>query len=205
IFLSLAVAFEVLVPTAAALLIAAVVAYLKAFRNNPIIHNFSELFMYAGIVILLGPLFDLLWVSLLLLAISVYDMIAVWQSKHMVKLAKAQTEAQMFAGLYIPKSNPSKKSITAPSAPKKSIPSAILGGGDIAFPLLFSAVVLGWLIESNVAPMTAFYQTLIITVFSTIALSLLFAYSKKDRFYPAMPFLSAGCFLGLGIIILITI
>ena len=38
---------------------------------------------------------------------------------------------------------------------------------------------------------------LMITLFSTIALSLLFVYSNKGKFYPAMPFITAGIFTGL--------
>ena len=50
--------------------------------------------------------------------------------------------------------------------------------------------------------LTGFLKTLIITLFTTIALLLLFLLSKKDRFYPAMPFLSAGCLLGYGVMLL---
>jgi hypothetical protein len=33
-----------------------------------------------------------------------------------------------------------------------------------------------------------------------LALLLLFVKAGKDKFYPAMPFISAGCFAGLGIV-----
>jgi len=38
---------------------------------------------------------------------------------------------------------------------------------------------------------------LIISVGATIALSLLFYFSEKGKFYPAMPFISMGCFAAL--------
>ena len=37
--------------------------------------------------------------SILLVLISIYDMIAVWKSKHMITLAKFQLDTKSFAGL----------------------------------------------------------------------------------------------------------
>jgi hypothetical protein len=34
-------------------------------------------------------------------------------------------------------------------------------------------------------------------------LSLLFVYAKKDKFYPAMPFITAGCNVGWLIVLLL--
>ena len=83
--------------------------------------------------------------------------------------------------------------------------NAILGGGDIAFPLFFSAAIMEHLIIVQNIPKfpNALLYSLISTVTAGIALSLLFYYSKKDKFYPAMPFISAGCLIGYGIIFLI--
>ena len=73
--------------------------------------------------------------------------------------------------------------------------SAVLGGGDVAFPLLFSGVVMKTT-GSYVFP-------LIITLTTAIALGLLLTYSEKGKFYPAMPFISAGCFVGYLVCMLI--
>jgi presenilin-like A22 family membrane protease len=233
VWLSTAIALGVIIPAAIAFALCFVFALWKIYKPNPIVHNITEIFMYAGIALLIAPLFTLWWAVALLLIISVYDIIAVWHSKHMVTMAKAQTENKLFAGLYIPRAD-AQKEMPAPSAPsktatthtkimsastKKIIPEksstaddhsspkssgAILGGGDIAFPLIFSGVVMDWLITARGATqMGALYETLIITATTTIALALLFFYAKKDRYYPAMPFLSAGCFIGLGIIVLL--
>jgi len=198
VFIALFIAFSVIIPETIAFMLAGLLALWKVFKPQPIVHNVTELFVYAGIVILIGPLFDLVWAVLLLILISIYDMYAVWKSKHMVTLAKASTENNMFAGLYIPKG----KKPTQKSSKKTNI--AVLGGGDVAFPLLFSAVVMTWLVNvKHLSHLSAFYETFIITICCTIALIGLFAYSKKGRFYPAMPFISAGCFIGFGIIFLL--
>jgi len=40
----------------------------------------------------------------------------------------------------------------------------------------------------------------IIPLFSTAGLALLFFYGKKEKFYPAMPFISIACFIGFGFV-----
>ena len=106
-------------------------------------------------------------------------MIAVWKTKHMVKMAKFQTESKLFAGLLVPYG-------------KNKV--AVLGGGDIGFPLLFSGVIL-----KSFGIMEAY----IVSVFAALALLLLLVFSEKKKFYPAMPFISAGCFLGLLVVIIL--
>ncbi len=131
-------------------------------------------------------------------------MFAVWKSKHMIKLAKMQSCSGVFAGLSIPyKVKKGKLNIPLFKKTKtkktKKIKSAILGGGDIVFPIIFSGVIfqnLLFIYPTNIALL----KTLIITITTTIALSLLLIKSKKNRFYPAMPFITAGCFLGYLII-----
>ena len=98
-------------------------------------------------------------------------MIAVWYTKHMIKLAKFQTSLKVFAGLLIPYD-------------KKR--AAILGGGDIGFPLLFTVVI-----YKSLGP-----SALVIPLFVALSLFLLLVYGKKNRYYPAMPYLSAGCLAG---------
>jgi hypothetical protein len=47
------------------------------------------------------------------------------------------------------------------------------------------------------------YKALIIPVAATIALTILLLMSKKNHFYPAMPFISIGCFVGYGVAMLL--
>ena len=195
-----------------ALTLAGVLGFLKIYRQNIISHNLTELFIYAGLAVIFVPIdvFTLPIAVGLLLLISVYDMIAVWQSKHMVKMAKFQTEAKLFAGLSIPYkltsegenkvkkvhavNKSSKPTGTANKTRAGNMKSAILGGGDIGFPLLFTGVLM---------KSVGFTKVLIVPVIVTFALFLLMYFAKKDRFYPAMPFITAGCFGGYGLMWLI--
>ena len=71
---------------------------------------------------------------------------------------------------------------------------ALLGGGDVVFPIILAGVVLNAL---------GLLPALIISLGATIALATLFYYSEKGKFYPAMPFITAGCFIGLAVAYLI--
>ena len=128
-------------------------------------------------------------------------MYAVWHSGFMQKMAKFQmNEVKVFAGFFIPYlSKRQKKEIRLLKQKyKKKIPKkyknkkikvslAILGGGDVVFPIIFTGVVF------QVFGLLA----LIIPLFSTLSLLFLFVVAKKGKFYPAMPFITAGCIIGL--------
>jgi len=191
------------------LILAFLIAYYKVNKRNIIIHNLSEVFVYSGIAVLLVSLFDgWLWAAfLLLIIISIYDMFAVWKSKHMIKLAKYQTQSNVFAGLSIPyKLGKTKgKIISHPDGLKhaKGAKIAILGGGDLTFPLLFSGSVMSDLLNQGFSKLIALGLSSIIAITITLALSYLLLKGKKDKFYPAMPYLTVGCIIGYLVIRLI--
>jgi len=210
VFSSISIALGVFLNAYIALTIAFVLAVLKIFRPEPLTHNLSEIFMYAGIVVLFTPLFDLLWIALLLIIISIYDYIAVYRTKHMVTMAKGLMETKLFAGFFLPldkkiKQKPkikAKHEQTQIVVKKTNI--AVIGGGDIAFPMLFAGVVLEYLITTlQIAKETALIKIFPIPIFATLALIFLLVKGRKGQFYPAMPFLTAGVFAGLGVTLLL--
>jgi len=71
---------------------------------------------------------------------------------------------------------------------------AILGGGDIIFPMILAGIVLN---SFGIIP------ALIVIAGATSALGYLFYTSEKGKFYPAMPFISVGCFLALALVYLL--
>tara|TARA_Y100000310_G_C20647402_1_gene797427 strand:+ start:1067 stop:2062 length:996 start_codon:yes stop_codon:yes gene_type:complete len=232
VVLALLVSWAAFIKPAYALFLALAFGLWKIFRPNILVHNFTEVFIYGGLAAIFVPLFSLWSVSILLLLISVYDMYAVWKSKHMIVLAKSQAKAKVFAGLLIPysikglvkKGIKKSKKITKKKEVKKSskkvkttnhkahkgiknifekkktklskkelknIRTAVLGGGDIGFPLIFTGVILAKM---------GLWQSLIIPIFSGAALLLLLLKGESKKFYPAMPFISGGCFLGLLVV-----
>lgn len=213
VWMTISVTLGIFMPKTAAFIIALVIALFKIFKPNFILQNLSEIMMYTGIAILFVPILNVFWIIMLIIAIALYDAYAVWHSKHMIKMANFQTEAKLFAGLTVPyKSEEKGKSKISIDIPKgvnfKSKETegkiALLGGGDIAFPLIFSGVVMQSLVLNYGLTKTgAFLETQIITLFASFALLFLFLYGKKDRFYPAMPFIGLGCLLGYGVVMLL--
>jgi presenilin-like A22 family membrane protease len=215
---TITISLGVIIPAVIAFLIAIVLAFLKMFKSNLIIHNITELFIYSGIAILFVPLLDIWWAIALLLVISAYDAFAVWKSKHMVKMAQFQTGSRVFAGLMITFDEAGKsvkrsagkvKKRVAKSAGKATAKvqtrEAILGGGDIAFPLIFAGVVMEGLVNgaAQLSKEIALLKVLIIPVVLAIVLYILLVKGEEGKFYPAMPFITAGCLVSYILIMLI--
>lgn len=190
------------------------IALLKVFKQNFYIHNITEIFVYSGIAFMLVPLFDLMWVFVMLILISIYDAIAVWQSKHMIKLAMFQKDSKVFAGLNVSygdhrkvkKDKNRNKEIKSKKinnnadkmsrVVKTKSKNAILGGGDIAFPLIFTGVCLVYFFNNGFSKMLSYLIVFPIIFFSTLSVFLLLYFGKPNKFYPAMPFISFGCVFG---------
>jgi len=196
--------------------LAIVFTFFKIFKRNIIVHNLTELLVYPGLAIIFIPILNVIAVCILLVAISIYDIIAVWKTKHMVNLAKFQIDQlKIFTGFFIPYINPKdrvkmeklrvlakfkedkkKKKLVEKGLKKINVQVAALGGGDVAFPLIFTGIIL---LTYGLLPAIA------TILFETVALALLLLFSQKGKFYPAMPFLSAGCFAGLLVSVLFLI
>ena len=209
VWLCLTISFNAFIPEKIAIGIAAILALLKVFKPSVIIHNFTEIFIYGALAAIFVPILNVTAVIILLALISIYDYIAVRRTKHMVKLAEFQGKSKMFAGLLLPynikknkaelKENiPVGKKVNLSEAgqlPKEKSGVAILGGGDIGFPLLFAGAVmkqfdLGFLD----------YRIFIVPLFAAISLFMLFLFANNKKYYPAMPYISAGCLAGYGIV-----
>ncbi|MEK6900218.1 MAG: presenilin family intramembrane aspartyl protease [Nanoarchaeota archaeon] len=189
--MALTVAWGAFVPKLIAVLLALILGAWKVFRPNVWVHNLTELFIYGGLAAIFAPLFTLWSAIILLLLISAYDAYAVWKSKHMITLAKSQAKAKIFAGLMIPYKMPKVKLGVQKGAKITKVRTAILGGGDIGFPLIFAGVVLKEL---------GLWQSLIIPFGALLGLAVLMWKGDENKFYPAMPFISAGCFIALGVV-----
>jgi presenilin-like A22 family membrane protease len=183
-----------------ALAIAIPLGAIKIFQRNLIVHNLTELLIYPGIAIVFIPLFNVFWAIIILVIISIYDIYAVWHAGFMQKMAKYQIETlRIFSGFFVPyigkKERQALKKLKSSKAKKIKgkekkigINVAILGGGDVVFPILLAGVVLGAL---------GIFAASLVAIGSTIALGVLFYMSEKGKFYPAMPFISTGALLGL--------
>lgn len=185
------------------LIIAIPLALIKILRPSAIIHNATELLIYPGIAAVFVPLLTPLSIMILLIFISVYDMWAVWKSGVMQKMAKFQMEElKIFGGFLVPsvskkvkeqikniKQKYKNKQMPENIKTKKfKINLAILGGGDIIFPIITAGVFLK---SFGIAPA-------LFTIFGAfVGLTYLFFITEKGKAYPAMPYITSGIFAGL--------
>ncbi|MFH0711971.1 MAG: presenilin family intramembrane aspartyl protease [archaeon] len=198
-----------------ALAIAIPLASLKIFKPNVYSHNLTELLIYPGIAAVFVPILvrpaattflGKIWpIATLLILISLYDAWAVWKSGIMQKMASFQmNELKIFGGLMIPslskkvqteikkiKQKYKGKKIPAKIKKKKfKVNLAILGGGDIIFPIITAGVFLRTF---------GLIPALFVTAGAFIALTYLFAITKKDKAYPAMPYITVGIFIAIAL------
>jgi presenilin-like A22 family membrane protease len=188
-----------------ALLIALPLTYIKIFRRDMITHNLTELLIYPGIAAVFIPLVNIFWITVILLLISLYDIWAVWHSEFMQKMAHYQiNNLKFFTGFFVPyasrKDKEKIKNLKNKFANQKELEKqfkksnikvnvAILGGGDIIFPIITAGVF--YKAYNSLIPPS------IIIASATIALLLLFILARKGKFYPAMPFITIGMYLGM--------
>ncbi|MBL7059201.1 hypothetical protein ISS08_01995 [Candidatus Pacearchaeota archaeon] len=181
--------------TLIALILALPLVISKVYQKNMIMHNVTELLIYPGIAAVFVPILNIATLIGFLILISVYDIWAVWKSGLMQKMAKYQIkEVGIFSGFFIPymsktmraKIKKMKKSELKKKKIKVNI--ALLGGGDVVFPIITSGVLMAlW----GLGP------ALLSILGATLGLSYLFFMGKKKKFYPAMPFITAGILISM--------
>lgn len=207
VLITVAISISTLLHQYIALAIAAVLTYFKVWRRDVVVHNLTELIIYPGLASIFVPILSIGVTILLLILLSFYDFYAVYKSKHMIKLAKFQMEElKVFTGFFIPyvsgkdreklkklrmQQKLMKGKVKEGKEGKFKVNVAILGGGDVAFPLIFAGVIL----KTLGTP-----AALIISVFSTLGLAYLLVTAQKGKFYPAMPFLTVATLIGYAIV-----
>lgn len=185
-----------------ALIFALPLALSKVYKRNLISHNLSELMIYPAIAAVFVPFLNLLGAIILLILISLYDAWAVWKSGIMQKMARFQMdEVKVFGGFLIPYLNKKQEAQLKRARKQKNANSlalkvnvAILGGGDVVFPIIVAGVTL---LQIGLAAAIA------VILGALVGLGALLFLSKKKKFYPAMPFISTGILTFLGISLLI--
>ncbi len=215
VVIALGIFFNSLVPqfrysSLIALAIALPLAYIKIYKRNFLVHNFTELLIYPGIAAVFVPILNVFTIIILLIIISVYDMWAVWHSKIMQKMAKFQiNKLNIFSGFFVPylskkmrqKIKKMKKTMKKAELRKKKIKInvALLGGGDIIFSIIAAGVMLKTFGFTSVGflGLKLPLASLFVVAGASLGLSYLFFFSEKKKFYPAMPFITIGIFIGI--------
>ena len=208
VMIALGISFNTFLPkfkyvSILALVLALIFAIFKIYKRNILVHNFTELLVYPGIAAVFVPILNVPTVIIFLVLISIYDAWAVWHSGIMQKMAKYQIDKlHIFSGFFIPyvskKVRAKLKKLKKSERKNKKIKVnvAILGGGDVIFPIITAGIMLAAI---------GLWSALLVILGATLGLSYLFFFAEKKKFYPAMPFISAGILVGIGLSYLIPI
>jgi len=148
-------------------------------KENILLMNVVLIFTIPGIGSWLGASLDVLPSLILLLILALYDIIAVFGTKHMVTLAEnAKGKIPLMVAIPVGDRHLG------------------LGTGDLAIPLVFSVSLLREYTLAN---------SVITSLGGCLGLIALFLYTtgKKDVVLPALPPITAGLLLGFGLSFLI--
>lgn len=157
--------------------------------SNVSLHNFLLILSVAGIGGFLGPSLKPETVLLLFIFLSIYDIIAVYKTKHMVKIIKPMIESKTVFGLIVPSK---LKNFFLPLKEVKVSNSKerffLLGSGDLILPVIFSTSFAG---ESILKSGIVAFFTILGLIFG------FFIFLKfEKRSMPGLPPLALGGILG---------
>ncbi len=166
---------------------ALLITLLRFFYPRIWTHNLAIILSIAGVGIILGFEIEPKSVLILLVILSVYDYIAVYKTKHMVKMAKAMIDRHVLLGLIIPESGTDFKKHIREAKPHQGF--VFLGGGDIALPLIFAVSMARQSLSSG-------FIIIIFALLGLFANHYFFTHQKEPKPMPALPLISAMVIVG---------
>ncbi|MCD6528086.1 hypothetical protein J7K44_00340, partial [bacterium] len=160
-------------------------------KPSVLIHNLGVILGLAGAGAILGLSFSPQVVVFLLIIFSIYDYIAVYKTKHMVKMAKEMIETGVIFGLIIPQKFSDFKATLKEVKPGGRF--FILGGGDVVFPLILCSSLIN----------KGFFISLFVALFALFGFWLSFYFFTKQKTrkpIPALPPIALFSIIGFLII-----
>lgn len=214
VFSGLDIIFSTFIAEPVATILAAALIAFRFFRPTVLIHNLLVVGSLAGVGGILGLTLFPRDAIIILIILAIYDVIAVYKTKHMVKMAKAMIEKRVIIGIIIPEKisglwasmvdvekekipTISRRKISAESLlkPVEKFRFMILGGGDLVLPLLLIASVAHQNILQSII-------ILIFALFGLLVMNLIFI-KLKSKPMPALPPLAVFSILGYLVSLLV--
>jgi presenilin-like A22 family membrane protease len=150
-------------------------------------HNAVLLLAVSGISTELGFSLSFSTILLLLAILSIYDVLAVYQTKHMVKMFTGLMERGLLLSIVVPFRDRDWFAKTDTVKPRKGF--LLLGTGDLAFPLIFAVTALTVSLKAS----------LFIAGGATVGAALVFyllIHQSQRRAIPALPPIAICSILG---------
>ena len=193
IFFGCLIVFGAFMPDIPAIVLTIACIYFYYRRPKVITQNIAIGLAICGAGVILGLSITVWQVLILLAVLSVYDIIAVWKTKHMIKLFEGLAEKGVIMALIIP------SKISNIRADLRQVKSGeeflLLGTGDIAFPIIFAVSALKYSIWSSIAVILGALLGLSFIHFFFIA-------KKERKPIPALPPIAVGSAIGFFISLL---
>lgn len=165
----------------------AVLIYFLVKKPSAIIHNLAFIFAVSGMAAVVGLQLAPKEIILMLLFFSIYDFIAVYKTKHMVKMAEVMVENKAIVGLVIPQKTSDFKANLNKMPIKGNF--MILGGGDVVFPLILAVSMLN-------QGILQFFIIIGFSLLGLLAVFLIFISKKQRTPMPALPPIALACIIG---------
>ncbi len=152
------------------------------FVRNVLVHNIGIILAVAGIGSLLGLAISPATVVVIMIILSLYDIVAVYVTKHMIKMAKTMMESGAIFGFIIPSQvggffyHKKEAQVQAGAGGR----FMILGSGDIGLPVVLASSVVKYSLTGAI----------IVAVFSLAGLfitHLIFVNQKERKPMAALP------------------
>lgn len=194
VFVGAEVVFETFVPQPWAFFLAVIIALLRFIVPLVWVQNLVIIISIAGVSAWLGLNLSLSAMIIILAILPIYDIIAVYKTKHMVSMFRGLMERGVYFSSVVPEKAAQLKTNLSEVEPAKGF--LFLGTGDMAFPLMFAVSALPFKLASSIA-------IVIGALAGIFAIHLLFITQKERRPMPAMPPIALGAILGFLISILI--
>lgn len=199
VFAGIQLVLSLFIDNILATIVAVILIALNFLYKSIFLHNLNFAFAIMGVSLILGGRIDPLMAVIILVIFSLYDIIAVYLTGHMVEMARSMIEQKVIFAFIIP----SKLSyfIKPPEEFKigtKESELFIFGGGDIALPLLlvFSLVKV------------SLFNAIFVAAFSLIGIfltHLIFVSQTERKPMAALPPIAAMSILGYLITFLINV
>ncbi len=177
------------------ILLAAILTFAVMRFKIVLLHNLGMILALSGVGAVLGLSLAPISIVFLLIILSFYDIIAVYKTGHMVKVAQDMIKAKAISGLIIPQKFSGWLDNLENVKPGGKF--MILGSGDVILPIILIVSVIG---SHNLA------SGLIVSVFSFLGLFMtfyLFINQKTKRPMAALPPIAAALIIGYLVSVLI--
>lgn len=189
VFFGSLVFFDTFLPIYLTLSFSSLLPAARYFYPNVITHNLAIVISIIGASVYLGLGLSSSQVLILLIVLSVYDVIAVHSTGHMVSMFKNMAKGGAIFSLIIPSKFRNLNAKIKNKGIKTTGEFIYLGTGDLAFPLIFAASLL----KENIT--ASFF--VIFGAFLGVNLIYLYFYITRIRKpIAALPPITFGCILG---------